>query len=361
MIHFIFDCLALLSFAFVWVTLSRRFYEFEGSSDEVHYLSISPSWRIALSRHRSVTTKPVNMHPVLLVPGLGASRVAYDLGPGASLSRYLATQGFDVWTVELRGRGLSDSATLSGPRRFNWSFDSYLHDEIPAALAQIEKETGSKQVHWIGHSMGGQLLYATLTGKMSTKIRSGVAIGSSLEMSGTSTEFKLLSKLMFLSKIVPAIPLGFIGAVLAPLSARVPNLTDYFNAWVPNMDARLFRILLAHGWGSVPARLFEQMVTTLEAGGLQTEDGSRPYTPLLSGCKIPVLAVAGDKDRQCPPEASERTLAALGNAECRAIVFGKQHGHTSHYGHFDLICGKSAPQETWPEIVAWLKKHDKEE
>jgi hypothetical protein len=41
---------------------------------------------------------------VMLVPGLGSSGAySFDLSPGVSLADYLAANGWDVWTAELRG------------------------------------------------------------------------------------------------------------------------------------------------------------------------------------------------------------------------------------------------------------------
>ena len=40
----------------------------------------------------------------MLVPGLGSSGAySFDLSPGVSLADYLAANGWDVWTAELRG------------------------------------------------------------------------------------------------------------------------------------------------------------------------------------------------------------------------------------------------------------------
>jgi hypothetical protein len=70
------------------------------------------------------------------------------------------------------------------------------------------------------------------------------------------------------------------------------------------------------------------------------------------------LAVAGDRDRQCSPHAARRTLDALGSARRSYLLFGKAEGQQDHYGHFDLLVGRRAPQEVWPHIDAWLDEHD---
>jgi hypothetical protein len=39
-------------------------------------------------------------------------------------------------------------------------------------------------------------------------------------------------------------------------------------------------------------------------------------------------------------------------------VFGPEHGHADHYGHFDLLVGRNAVREVFPHIDRWLDEHD---
>jgi hypothetical protein len=38
-------------------------------------------------------------------------------------------------------------------------------------------------------------------------------------------------------------------------------------------------------------------------------------------------------------------------------VFGKAFGQRQDYGHVDLIVGKEAFAEVWPDVLAWLEGH----
>ena len=69
------------------------------------------------------------------------------------------------------------------------------------------------------------------------------------------------------------------------------------------------------------------------------------YSELLNerGYRFPVLSMAGVADKQCPPAAAKR----FGSQH---LVFGKRFGHAEDYGHEDLIMGKNAKYETWPEL-----------
>lgn len=55
--------------------------------------------------------------------------------------------------------------------------------------------------------------------------------------------------------------------------------------------------------GTIPAKLILQLITAFREGGLCDRSGKVFYKDNLHKCDIPVLAVAGDKDIICPPEA----------------------------------------------------------
>lgn len=69
-----------------------------------YYCTTKDDWKLHLIR--TLDPKVVNRrnHPVILCPGLGSSGAySFDLSPIVSVCDYLASQGYDVWIVELRG------------------------------------------------------------------------------------------------------------------------------------------------------------------------------------------------------------------------------------------------------------------
>jgi len=101
-----------------------------------------------------------------------------------------------------------------------------------------------------------------------------------------------------------------------------------------------------------------QLATAMLPGGLRSRDGSIRYTEGLASATAPVLAIAGDRDPQCPSQAADRTLEAVGSARREIAVFGPDHGHVDHYAHFDLLMGLRAPREVFGRIDRWLDEHD---
>jgi alpha-beta hydrolase superfamily lysophospholipase len=329
------------------------------AADELRFAHSGDGWRIALHRYRPAAGVAPRRHPVILCHGLAANRVTFDLSAEVSLARRLAGLGFDVYCLELRSHGSSQAARLAGPRRWGFSFDDYLGHDVPAAIDEVRALTGAPRVHWIGHSMGGILLYAHLASGGAAQLASGVAIGSGLDYSGSVSAYHSTLGLRRYGGLSPVIPIGFALALTQPWNGRAGLALKRFNLWPDNVEPHLVRRLHARAFHSVSTAVLLQLATAFEPGGLRSRDHSRCYLHDLRAAAVttPVLALAGDRDAQCSVEAAAVPLAALaGRAQLAAC--GREYGHSSHYGHFDLVIGRRAHVEVWPAIEAWLAEHD---
>ena len=220
----------------------------------------------------------------------------------------------------------------------------------------VSARTDAPAVHFIGHSMGGILLYTHLASAPEPGVRSGMAVGSALDYTATASDFHALRRVQFILKVIRRVPLGTLGVLLAPLAGRGFAPSDRFNANPANFEPALFRRLQALAFHDVPAALLRQLSTAFEPGGLRSADGSTRYLEGLASAKVPVLALAGVADRQCNPGAAERTIAQVPGG--RLLVFGREHGHAEDYGHFDLLLGPRAEAEVFGAIEAHLRDHD---
>jgi len=318
-----------------------RAWGVQETAREVLFTEGGDGWHVALSRYGR---RRARKHPVLLVPGLAANRFTFDLAPEVSHAAHLGRLGFDVFTLELRGHGRSEA-----PRPWSaWGFHDYVDYDLPAALDRVLEVTGAQAVHGIGHSMGGiGLLGRVVAGD--PRVRSVATLGSSVDYSGTPSVFRTAVKALFLTYVIPAVPLGAFASTMAPIALAFPNPIDAGNVHHRNVDRELYRRLTAVGFHSIRAKVLRDLAAAVRPGGI-ADAGGRRYAEVLSAGDVPVLAIAGSADVQCSPEAAER------HGELR--VFGRSEGHREDYGHFDLIMGSHAAQEVWPTLEEWLLAHE---
>ena len=296
-------------------------------------------------------------HPVVLCPGLASNRIAYDLTAERSLARHFASRGYDVWVLELRGHGRSERVNPIGGKRWGWSFDDYLLRDLPAALRRVTTITEQAEVHYLGHSMGGLLVFAHLAlGRGG--LRSVTTVGSSVTYHGTPSDFEGILGARPLVQLLPMVPLGYLATLASPLSGWTPNPVEAFNLNPANLEPELNRRLHATCFHPVSAPVLLQLASAFDPAGLASRDGAIRYAAQLGQAQTPLLALAGDVDRQCSVEAVANTLDRLGSVHKQLLPLGEAYGQAGAYGHFDLLVGTRAPSEVWPKLDAWLDRWD---
>ncbi|CAA3031039.1 uncharacterized protein LOC111402347 [Olea europaea subsp. europaea] len=328
----------------------------------------------------------------------------------------MCNQGFDTWILELRGAGLSAEynlreanqphITASDPRdsntnhetndegiiashfvglqerfstsivdfqkqvdlvlKYRWDFDHYLEEDVPAAMEYIRNHCrpDDGKLLAIGHSMGGILLYAILSKNGHKGKNSGLAavvtLGSSLDYTTSRSSLKFLLPLVDPARAlnVPVIPLGALSAALHPVASR-----PYFFLWLKSqvsaqnmMHPELFEKLMLNNFCTIPAKLFLQLSTAFQKGGLCNRNGTFYYKEHLKKSNIPVLALAGDQDLICPPEAVYETVKMIPRHSASFKVFGEPRG--PHYAHYDIVGGRLASHHVYPCVVEFLSRHD---
>jgi len=352
----------------IWIEVSASLYKAGSREEEIHFVETEDGWKLAL--HRYIARGP-NPHgePVLLHHGLGASHDSFDFGlsgggpPMPALAPWLAEQGYEVWSCDLRGRGDSEKPSLASGKRWNWALDDYIEKDDPAFLNYILSHSAYKEVHWIGHSMGGILLLAHCARHGSPQLASGIAIGSGLHYADTGSKYDAVAKIDWLAPMLRRIPLSILGRWMAPFCGRWGLSFERFNYHPSNIAPRAARIMFADVNSDVSGRVLQQLATMFDTTGLRSMDGTILYKELSQGIKTPCLMVAGDNDLQSPVALAEKTLRDMRqggtpDGEKHALeVFGPAFGHVTHYGHFDLVAGIHAQQEVFPRLLEWLREH----
>ncbi|XP_065860773.1 uncharacterized protein [Euphorbia lathyris] len=122
------------------------------------------------------------------------------------------------------------------------------------------------------------------------------------------------------------------------------------------MHPQLFEKLIAKNFCTIPAKLLLQLKTVFEDGGFRSRDGTFSYKEHLGKSNIPVLAIAGDHNLICPPEAVYETVKVIPKHLVNYRVFGEPKG--PHYAHYDLVGSHMAQYQVHPFIIDFLNHHD---
>ncbi|KAK9106669.1 hypothetical protein Syun_022680 [Stephania yunnanensis] len=251
--------------------------------------------------------------------------------------------------------------------KYDWDFDDYLQEDVPTAMEYIRTKTKPEdgKLFAIGHSMGGMLLYAMLSRCCFEGRNSGfkavVTLGSSLDYTTSRSSLKLLLPLADPAQAlnVPVVPLGTMLAAAHPFSSRPPYILSWLNDQISAegmMHPELLEKLVLNNFCTIPAKLILQLTTAFRQGGLRDRTGTFFYKDHLHKSEVPVLALAGDQDLICPPEAVYETVKIIPQNLVTYKVLGEENG--PHYAHYDLVGGRMAVHQVYPCIVDFLARHD---
>lgn len=297
-------------------------------------------------RHYRPVGAPVDPRPVLLVHGMGANHYNFDFRPEVSLAAYLVERGWDVWVPELRG---DPGATAPSRRAAGaWTFDDLATRDLPAVLDAVQAATGQPQVHWVGHSMGGMLLYTTLA-TTPDRVASGVAIASPATLSTRTRLHELARGLGWTMGGRGRVPARRVGRALGALGARSPMLRALANP--DNVDPPLATGLLRHALTDLPRPLVRQTLAWIATGALTRADGTR-WLPDHAGTDVPLLLFGASVDRIVP--AADVAWGCAVFPRCRYVLLGTEGGFAVEYGHVDAVVGSDAQEVLYPRVWAFL-------
>lgn len=322
------------------------------TAERVFFTTTQDGWQLAISHYRNNRLSSAHRHhPVLLCHGLGANRLLFDIDHQHSFAAWLLEQGYDVYAVDLRSHGLSEKPEQASGKRWDWGFNAYCDADIPAAIDAVLADAGVEALHFIGHSMGGILLYCHAA-QSDPRIVSGIAVAATLDYSGHPSIFHGLSRLVALTHLVPSMPMHWPALVCSKAAALGKPFMDSALVHPRNVDLQVYRRLTANLLHPVSSRLLRDMQHFVSGKGLQSSRQACYQQQLQhKGYTFPILSLSGTADTQCPPASAAR----FGTHH---QIFGRAYGQRNDYGHLDLIMGMHALEETWPCMGAWLDQHD---
>ncbi len=293
---------------------------------------------------------------VLLVPPLMITAEVYDVSSRSSAVGVLRRLGADPWVVD-----------FGAPEREPGGLERTVTDHVLAvsdAVDRVREATG-RDVHLAGYSQGGMFVYQAAAYRRSAGVASVVTFGSPSDTS-VGLPFGVPSRVAVegLERVPDwvlgefAVPgwvtrLGF--QLLSPVKSvrsRAEFILQLHDRERLAPRERQRRFLEREGWVSWPgpalAEFLRQFIqhNRMLTGGFVI--GDRLVT--LADITCPVLTFVGEVDEIAAPPM----VRGIRKAAPRARVY-----ETSlRAGHFGLVVGTVATEQTWPAVAAWARWRD---
>ncbi|WP_188831124.1 AMP-binding protein [Nocardia camponoti] len=292
----------------------------------------------------------------LLVPPLMVNADIWDVNAAGGAVGILHAAGIDCWVIDF-----GSPATEEG----GWERDLADHVlAIDSAIDTVTAATGA-QVHLMGYSQGGMFAYQTAAYRYGKGVASIVTFGSPVDIVAGmpfGLPYGIVSDVAdFLADhVMPHLPItesmvriGF--QLLDPVKtakSRIDFLMQLHDREALLPKERQRRFLNSEGWvgysGPAVADLLKQFVAhnRMMLGGFIIRD----HPVSLAELKCPILAFLGEVDDIGQPAAVRGIVRAAPNAEVYEASLVA--------GHFGLVAGSTATQQTWPLVAKWIDWHN---
>ncbi|MGZ4576919.1 MAG: acyl-CoA synthetase [Mycobacterium sp.] len=297
--------------------------------------------------------KPPVGPPVLMVHPMMMSADMWDVTREDGAVGILHANGLDPWVID-----------FGEPDKVEGGMRRTLADHIVALSHAIDtvKDTTGSDIHLVGYSQGGMWCYQVAAYRRSKSLASIVTFGSPVDTlaalpMGIPANFaapaaNFMADHVFSRLDIPSwmARTGF--QMLDPLKtakARVDFVRQLHDreALLPREQQR--RFLEREGWiawsGPAISELLKQFIAhnRMMTGGFAVNGQMVTLTDIT----CPVLAFVGEVDDIGQP-ASVRGIR-------RAAPDAEVYESRIRTGHFGLVVGSKAAQQSWPTVAEWVK------
>lgn len=288
-----------------------------------HYVALDDGARIHLKRFCGSPDGDV----VLLLHGaIENGRIFYSRS-GKGLAPWLAGQGFDVWVMDLGGRGESTPPIRDG---HPYSQTGSITHELPAVGGYLKEQRPGAMQHWMAHSWGGVLMAACLARFPALRDEVG-----SLCFFGSKRRVRVWTwqRLLYVD---------LVWAWLSPLITRVKGYLPARRLGFGSDDESC----LTHAQGVHWVRATHWT---------DPEDGFDYAEALRTTALPPTLFIAGAGDRALGhPDDVRRFMNEYGRGRKSLLLLSEEAGNRRDYGHIDMLTAPEAVDDYFPRVRDWV-------
>lgn len=328
--------------------------------------------------------------PVLFCHGFTGNGSEFDLPrEGYNMAVYMARLGYDVWISSFRGCGVEPYKCDCGD--WQHSIDHLAIYDAPTLVDGVTGVTGKKPF-WIGHSMGGMVLYMYLQGvrfeepyhvvsdpalieERNEKLQGGIPIASPpafwwprMHPFRVTTESSIGRGLLGASVLAMRargllFPHFHIGSGVKRMVGNRPRLLKAVSRSPlgmmlycrRNTDSETSTSLIKWGADDVSANMYVQLVDGIWGINFRQyypfnfRREPYDYTMNMELIRLPMLYVTGDKDF-----ANHVGIRRYGFDRISSSV--KDFVTMPGYGHTDLVMGRNVTEDVYPVIYDWMRR-----
>ena len=285
--------------------------------------------------------------PVVIVPGYGMNSFIFSFHPrGASLEDYLADQGLEVWSVDLRAQG--ESVRRGGSMRYGLQDLAWTDLRCALAYVAATTETGQPRADVLGASLGATLMYA-LAVRGAPHMGSLVSIGGPLRWVEVHPLVRALASSPTAIGLLPFPETRPFARRALPVLLRVPRVFEvYLHASIVDMNAMGTMLRTVE----TPSRHVNREI----ARWVLDQDlhfGAVNITRELGRVVHPLLCVVANADGIVPAATALSGFHAIGSVYKDVLHVGDER---TPFAHADMFVANDAHTRVFAPIAAWLAR-----
>jgi predicted alpha/beta hydrolase len=319
-----------------------------------HYVSNNDGWELALRRRFVAGGVRKNRRPVAIVPGYGMNSRIFGYHPHSPpLEEYIASRGFEVWSMDLRQQGNSRrTGSARRPRNRRFGLRELAIIDLRAALDYIASHTAadaaSGTVDCLGCSLGGSIIFAYFALSSRPRVGTLVALGAPLRWREVHPFIRVAFGSPFVMGHLPFHKSREIAGFLLPKVTKIPGLIDFY-IHGNHSDLRYTKELVETVEDPVPSvnREISIWIKTkdLFIEGVNVTEGMRSFSN-------PVCALVANADGIVPPATATSVLDVVQSKIRDTITVGNRE---LRFAHADLYVSNHATEMVFKPVADWLE------